>query len=143
LNRRRHRTPPNFASWLPATPRPYFGQPTPNQGKLLQQGIERIVHHLRGVQIGMALGGYWYLLCKYRFRKFRPMLRKYLDNLRMEQLVIPMFTISADLVDGIPVFDISDLTRADEMAKVGERTTDDSVSQLKRMLSKLDPKLFG
>jgi CRP-like cAMP-binding protein len=35
----------------------YCGQPKPNQGRLLQQGIERIVHHLRGVQIGMALGG--------------------------------------------------------------------------------------
>jgi hypothetical protein len=189
----------------------YFRQPRPNQGKLLQQGIERIVHHLRGLQIGMAFGGgaargmahlgvlkslerngiyvdmlagtsagamtgtvyaagidpeysthcfksdlrpswffrklsgggYWYLLYKYRFRKFGPMLRKYLDNVRMEQLVIPMFTISVDLVDGIRVFDISEFTRADEMALIGERTADESVSQLKRMLSKLDPKLFG
>ncbi len=31
--------------------------PGPNQGSLLQHGSERIVHHLRGVQIGLALGG--------------------------------------------------------------------------------------
>ena len=35
----------------------FSGQPKPNQGKLLQQGVERIIHHLRGIQIGMALGG--------------------------------------------------------------------------------------
>lgn len=35
----------------------FGGQPGPNQGRLLEQGVERIVHHLRGVQIGMALGG--------------------------------------------------------------------------------------
>ena len=35
----------------------FSGQPKPNQGKLLQQGLERIIHHLRGIQIGMALGG--------------------------------------------------------------------------------------
>jgi predicted acylesterase/phospholipase RssA len=298
-----------------------------NQGKLLQQGVERIVHHLRGVQIGLALGGgaargmahlgvlksleqhgiyvdmlagtsagamvgvlyaagmdpecatrcfksdllppwffrrlpgggYWYLLYKYRRRRFEPMLRKYLNNLRMEQLVIPVTTIAVDLVDGVPLardagdathnvlesinlpplslpivqleqavvdggllnnvpasalvakgcnfviastvtaqlekdfmgirskkprgvsrfiatiqvimrqnmiqsysmnavgvkpadfviapdvtsFDISEFTRADEMAVIGERTTNESVHQLKGMLSKLDPKLFA
>jgi predicted acylesterase/phospholipase RssA/CRP-like cAMP-binding protein len=304
----------------------YSGQLKPNQGKLLQQGVERIVHHLRGVQIGLALGGgaargmahlgvlksleqhgvyvdmiagtsagamvgtvyasgmdpeystrrfksdllppwffrrlpgggYWHLLYKYRRRQFEPMLRKYLDNLRMEQLVIPMTTIAVDLVDGVPLvrdtgdathnilesinlpplslpivqfeqavvdggllnnvpasalvekgcnfviastvtanlekdfmgirskksraanrfiatiqvimrqnmiqsysmnavgvkpadfviapdvtsFDISEFTRADEMALIGERTTNESVHRLKGMLSKLDPKLF-
>jgi predicted acylesterase/phospholipase RssA len=302
------------------------GQLKPNQGKLLQQGVERIVHHLRGVQIGLALGGgaargmahlgvlksleqhgiyvdmlagtsagamvgtiyasgmdpeystrcfkkdlqppsffrhlpgggYWYLLYKYRRRQFGPMLRKYLDNLRMEQLVIPVTTIAVDLVDGVPLvraegdathnvlesinlpplslpivhleqavvdggllnnvpanvlvakgcnfviastvtaklekefmgirskrtrgmsrfvatmqvimrqhmiqsysmnavgvepadlviapdvtsFDITEFTRADEMAAIGEKTTSASVHQLKAMLSKLDPKLF-
>jgi predicted acylesterase/phospholipase RssA/CRP-like cAMP-binding protein len=305
----------------------YSGELRPNQGKLLQQGVERIVHHLRGVQIGLALGGgaargmahlgvlksleqhgiyvdrlagtsagamvgtvyasgmdpefltscfkndllpswffrrlpgsgYWYLLYKYRRRQFDPMLRKYLDNLRMEQLVIPVTTIAVDLVDAVPLardtgdathnilesinlpplslpivhleqavvdggllnnvpanvlvekgcnfviastvtaklekdfmsirskksrrlskfiatiqvimrqnmiqgysmnavgvepadfviapdvtsFDISEFTRADEMAVIGERTTNESVHQLKGMLSKLDPKLFG
>ena len=28
----------------------FSGQPKPNQGKLLQQGVERIIHHLRGIQ---------------------------------------------------------------------------------------------
>jgi deazaflavin-dependent oxidoreductase (nitroreductase family) len=31
--------------------------PGPNQVSLLQHGIERVIHHLRGVQIGLALGG--------------------------------------------------------------------------------------
>jgi predicted acylesterase/phospholipase RssA/CRP-like cAMP-binding protein len=156
------------------------GQLKPNQGKLLQQGVERIVHYLRGVQIGLALGGgaargmahlgvlksleqhgiyvdmlagtsagamvgavyasgmdpehttrcfksdllppwffrrlpgggYWYLLYKYRRNQFDPMLRKYLDNLRMEQLVIPVTTIAVDLVDGVAlVRDTGDATR--------------------------------
>src|SRR6516165_7309771 len=305
----------------------YWGRLKQNQGKLLQQGVERIVHHLRGVQIGLALGGgaargmahlgviksleqhgiyvdmlagtsvgamvgviyasgrdseyatqcfksdllppwffrrlpgsgYWYLLYKYRRHQFDPMLRKYLNNLRMEQLVIPVTTIAVDLVDGVPLvrdtgdathnilesinlpplslpiveleqavvdggllnnvpasalvekgcnfviastvtaklekdfmgihskksrrlskfiatiqvmmrqnmiqghsmnavgvepadfviapdvtsFDISEFTRADEMAVIGERTTNESVHQLKGMLSKLDPKLFA
>lgn len=34
-----------------------FSEPAKNQGRLLQSGIERIIHHLRGVQIGIALGG--------------------------------------------------------------------------------------
>lgn len=305
----------------------YSGEPRPNQGRLLQQGVERIVHHLRGVRIGLALGGgaargmahlgvlkaleqhgifvdmlagtsagamlggihaagfdpvfvidcfkkdlqpswflrqipaggYWYLLCKYRLRQFGPMLRKYLGDLRMEQLVIPMMMISVDLVDGVPLvrdcgdathnilesinlpplslpivqqeqavvdggllnnvpanelvargcnfviastvtaklekdfmgvrskkspgasrfittiqvimrqnmiqnysmnavgvesadfviapdvtsFDISEFTRADEMAVIGEETTNATVHQLKAMLSRLDPKLFN
>jgi predicted acylesterase/phospholipase RssA/CRP-like cAMP-binding protein len=305
----------------------YSGELQPNQGKLLQQGVERIVHHLRGVQVGLALGGgaargmahlgvlksleqhgiyvdmiagtsagamvgaiyasgmspeystrcfkgdllppwyirrlpgggYWYLLYKYRRHQFDPMLRKYLDKLRMEQLVIPVTTIAVDLVDGVALvrdtgdathnilesinlpplslpivqseqavvdggllnnvpantlvakgcnfviastvtaklekdfmgvrskksrrlskfiatiqvvmrqsmiqsysmnavgvepadfviapdvtsFDISEFTRADEMAVIGESTTNESIHRLKGMLSKLDPKLFA
>ena len=34
-----------------------FDAPRANQGSLLQHGLERIVHHLRGIQIGLALGG--------------------------------------------------------------------------------------
>jgi NTE family protein len=40
-----------------------FDSPRANQGSLLQQGFERIVHHLRGIRIGLALGGWrssWY-----------------------------------------------------------------------------------
>jgi NTE family protein len=305
----------------------YSGELEPNRGKLLQQGLERIIRYLRGVQIGLALGGgaargmahlgvlkslerhgiyvdmlagtsagamvggiyaagfdpdfsthcfktdlrppwifrqlpgggYWYLLSKYRLRQFGPMLRKYLDELRMEQLVIPVMMISVDLVEGIPLvrdrgdathnilesinlpplslpivheeravvdgglldnvpadvlvakgcnfviastvtaqlekdfmgirskkspgagrfittvqvvmrqgmiqrhnmnavgvqpadfviapdvtsFDISEFTRADEMAAIGETATNASVDQLKAMLSKLDPGLFA
>jgi NTE family protein len=148
-----------------------FDAPGANQGGLLQQGLERIVHHLRGIQIGLALGGgaargmahlgvlkaleqhgiyvdmlagtsagaltgtmyaagldpeyitrsfktelqpswffrqlpgggYWYLLYKYRRNKFNSMLRKFMDRARMEQLILPMFAISVDLVEGKPL----------------------------------------
>ena len=156
-----------------------FDAPGANQGSLLQHGIERIVHHLRGIQIGLALGGgaargmahlgvlkaleqhgiyidmlagtsagaltgvmyaagldpsyitrcfkadmqpswlfrqlpgggYWYLLYKYRRNQFDPMLRKYLDRTKMEQLILPMFAISVDLVEGEPlVREVGDAT---------------------------------
>ncbi len=148
-----------------------FDAPGPNQGALLQHGFERIVHYLRGIQIGLALGGgaargmahlgvlkaleqrgiyidmlagtsagaltgvmyaagldpdyivhrfksdlqpswffrqlpgggYWYLLYKYRRNQFDSMLRRYLDHARMEQLILPMFAISVDLVEGEPL----------------------------------------
>jgi len=297
--------------------------PGANQNTLLQHGFERIVHHLRGIQIGLALGGgaargmahlgvlktlerhgiyidmlagtsagamvgtiyaagfdpeyiaqrfkselepswvfrqlpgagYWYLLYKYRWRQFDSMLRKYLGESRMEQLILPMYTVSVDLVQGesvvretgdatvgvmesinlpplsLPIiesgqalvdggllnnvpanvlaakgcnfviastvtaklekdfegissrfasrflatiqvimrqtmvqgynmnsvgvqpadfvvapdvtsFDISEFTRADEMARIGEATTEASVAKLRKMLSRLDSKLF-
>ena len=50
----------------------------------------------------LPAGGYWYLLYKYRRNLFEPMLRKYLERLRMEQLVIPVITIAVDLVEGVP-----------------------------------------
>ena len=301
--------------------------PGANQGSLLQHGVERIIHHLRGVQIGLALGGgaargmahlgvlkaleqhgiyvdmlagtsagamtgtiyaagldpeyaiqlfkndlkpswlfrqlpgggYWYLLYKYRRNLFEAMLRKYLGRATMEQLHLPMFSVTVDLVEGEPVvreagdatmsilesinlpplslpilradralvdggllnnipanvlvakgcnfviassvtaklekdfigirssghslshhffstiqvimrqtmiqgfnmnsvgvqpadfviapdvtsFDISEFTRADEMAVIGERTTDASIAKLRKMLNKLDPQLFA
>lgn len=148
-----------------------FEPPGEHQGSLLQHGLERIVHHLRGIQIGLALGGgaargmahlgvlkaleqhgiyidmlagtsagaltgsvyaagldpefiihafktdlrpswlfrqlpgggYWYLLYKYRRHKFDPMLRKYLGQARMEQLIIPTIAVSVDLVEGEPM----------------------------------------
>ena len=49
------------------------------------------------------------------------------------------FVIAPDVTS----FDLSEFTRADEMAAVGENTTNESVSRLKEMLSKLDPKLFA
>ncbi len=300
-----------------------FDAPGANQNTLLQHGFERIVHHLRGIQIGLALGGgaargmahlgvlkaferhgiyidmlsgtsagamvgtiyaagfdpdyiarrfktelepswffrqlpgagYWYLLYKYRWRQFDSMLRKYLGQARMEQLILPTFTVSVDLVQGeavvreandatigvmqsinlpplsLPIiesgqalvdggllnnvpanvlvakgcnfviastvtaqlekdfegissrfthrflstiqvimrqsivqdynmnsvgvqpadfvvapdvtsFDISEFTRADEMARIGEATTDASMAELRKMLSRLDFKLF-
>jgi predicted acylesterase/phospholipase RssA/CRP-like cAMP-binding protein len=156
-----------------------FDPPGLNQGGLLQHGFERLIHHLRGVQIGLALGGgaargmahlgvlkaledqgiyidmlagtsagamtgtlyaigldldyithffktdlqpswlfrqvpaggYWYLLYKYRRNHFDSMLRKYLGQAKMEQLLLPMFTVSADLVEGEPlVREVGDAT---------------------------------
>ena len=49
------------------------------------------------------------------------------------------FVVAPDVTS----FDITEFTRADEMAVIGERTTNESVQQLKGMLSKLDPKLFA
>jgi predicted acylesterase/phospholipase RssA len=45
-------------------------------------------------------GGYWYLLYKYRRGQFEPMLRKYLRDWNLEQLALPCFTVTADLVSG-------------------------------------------
>lgn len=148
-----------------------FDAAGPNQGTLLEHGLERIVHHLRGIQIGLALGGgaargmahlgvldaleqngiyvdmlagtsagamtgtlyaagfrpkfivhrfetelrpswlfrrlpgggYWYLVYKYRRNQFDSMLRKYLGRLTLEQLALPVYTVSVDLVEGVPV----------------------------------------
>ena len=145
-----------------------FDAPGANQSSLLEHGFERIIHHLRGIQIGLALGGgaargmahlgvlkaleqhgiyidmisgtsagamvgtlyaagldpdyiarrfktellpswifrklpgggYWYLLYKYRLHQFESMLRKYLGHVRLEQLTLPTFTVSVDLVEG-------------------------------------------
>jgi NTE family protein len=145
-----------------------FGAPTANQGKVVFDGFERLVHLVRGIQIGVALGGgaargmahlgvlkaleqcgvtvdmiagtsagamtgtlcsagldpdylvgrfvhdltpswffrslprgdQWFLLYKYRMGRFEPMLRKYLGELCLEQLPIPMHTVTVDLIGG-------------------------------------------
>ena len=162
---------PELTSLVARTFKLSFSSPQPNQGNLLHVGLERIVHHLRGIRIGIALGGgaargmahlgvlkaleqngihvdmlagtsagamtgtlysygmdvdynvqcfmndlrlpwlfrrlpgggYWYLLYKYRRGQFDPMLRKYLGDARLEQLAIPTYTVTVDLVDGGPV----------------------------------------
>ncbi len=45
-------------------------------------------------------GGYWYLLYKYRRGQFDPMLRKYLQDWKLEQLAVPCLAVTADLVGG-------------------------------------------
>lgn len=143
-------------------------QPGPAWGRSLSAGLERLVHDLRGVRIGVALGGgaargmahlgvlnaleragivvdmvagtsagamtgvvyaagldpdycaerfaadlrpswlfrhlprgnQWYLLHKYRFGHFDPMLRTYLHDWRLEQLAMPCLTVTVDLVGG-------------------------------------------
>ena len=49
------------------------------------------------------------------------------------------FVVARDVTS----FDISELTRADEMDVIGEHTTIESVPQLKGMLSKLDAQLLA
>ena len=138
------------------------------RGRSLEGGLERLVHDLRGVRIGVALGGgaargmahfgvlkaleqngivvdmiagtssgamtgivygsgfepaysaeqfsidlqptwffrrlprgsNWYLLYKFRFGHFDPMLRKYLHHWKLEQLAIPCHAVTVDLVTG-------------------------------------------
>ena len=50
----------------------------------------------------------------------------------------------ADLVvtPDVTSFDISEFTRGDEMARIGEITTNATVAKLSEMLNKLDPQLF-
>jgi NTE family protein len=137
-------------------------------GRSLANGLERLVHDLRGVRVGVALGGgaargmshlgvlkaleqngivvdviagtsagamtgiiyscgldpdynahqfatdlrpgwifrhlpggnYWYLLHKYRRGQFDPMLRKYIHDWKLEQLAVPCFSVTVDLVSG-------------------------------------------
>jgi hypothetical protein len=49
------------------------------------------------------------------------------------------FVIAPDVTS----FDLSEFTRADEMAVIGANTSTASIHRLKGMLSKLDPKLFA
>ena len=166
------------SQWAPSAPalneladrnyRLSFNQPESNRNRGLIDGIERIVHELRGIRIGVALGGgaargmahlgvlkvleengivvdmiagtsvgamtgvlyasgmepdynvacfvkdlrpswlfrhmpnggYWYLLYKYRTGQFDPMLRNYLKDSRLEQLPIPVLSITVDLISG-------------------------------------------
>ncbi|MDZ4657272.1 MAG: cyclic nucleotide-binding and patatin-like phospholipase domain-containing protein [Bythopirellula sp.] len=144
------------------------GSPIPHHGKVELNGFERLLHLVRGIQIGVALGGgaargmahlgvlkaleqsgivvdmiagtsagamtgtlysagldpdylvdsfvrdlrpswpfrflprgdQWYLLYKYRMGRFDPMLRKYLKENCMEQLALPMHTVTVDLIRG-------------------------------------------
>jgi predicted acylesterase/phospholipase RssA len=45
-------------------------------------------------------GGHWHLLYNYRRGKFDPMLRKYLADSRLEQLPIPVYSVTVDLISG-------------------------------------------
>jgi hypothetical protein len=48
------------------------------------------------------------------------------------------FVVAPDVTS----FDISEFTRVDEMARIGEATTNATVAHLRKMLSRLDSKLF-
>ena len=64
--------------------------------------VERFVNDLRPSRFFRCLprGDQWYLLYKYRMRRFDPMLRKYMKDIRIEQLFVPMHTVTVDLIGG-------------------------------------------
>ena len=39
-------------------------------------------------------------------------------------------------------FDLSEFTRADEMSIIGQEATNTTIGELRKLLSRLDPKLF-
>ena len=148
-----------------------FESPRPNESRILANGVERLVHLLRGIRIGVALGGgaargmahlgvlkaleeqgivvdmiagtsagamtgivlasglghdyatqsfvndltpsgtfkylpkgnQLFLLYKYRRGQFDPMLREYMGDVRLEQLMVPTHTVTVDLVSAEPV----------------------------------------
>ena len=67
--------------------------------------VQRFIEDLMRSWIFRILpnGGYWYLLWKYRFGQFDSMLRKYLKDSRLEQLTIPVKSVTVDLISGQPV----------------------------------------
>jgi len=64
--------------------------------------IDRFARDLRPSWLFRCLprGDQWYLLYKYRMGRFAPMLRKYLGDLSIEQLALPMHTVTVDLIRG-------------------------------------------
>jgi predicted acylesterase/phospholipase RssA len=67
--------------------------------------VDRFVHDLTPPWFFRQLsgGGYWHLLYKYRRGQFDPMLRKYLLDSRLEQLPLPVHSVTVDLVSGQPI----------------------------------------
>jgi predicted acylesterase/phospholipase RssA/CRP-like cAMP-binding protein len=146
-------------------------EPPEHRSRVMMNGFERLVHEIRGVRIGLALGGgaargmahlgvlqvlekngicvdmiagtsagamtgilyasgmspeysverfvkdltpswffrripnggHWYLLYMYRRGQFDTLLRKYLKDSRLEQLPIPVHSVTVDLISGQPV----------------------------------------
>lgn len=64
--------------------------------------VKQFVHDLTPTWMfrHMPRGDQWFLLYKYRMGSFDPMLRKYLGDLRLEQLSLPMSTVTVDLISG-------------------------------------------
>ena len=48
----------------------------------------------------MPRGEHWYLMYKYRFGQFDRMLRRYLEDWKLEQLPVPCYGVTVDLVSG-------------------------------------------
>jgi len=169
---------PGRDSWAPLAPalrslavrdfKVSLDEPPVHRSRVMVNGFERLVHEVRGVRIGLALGGgaargmahlgvlkvleengividmiagtsagamtgvlyasgmdpsysaecfmkdlrpswlfrhlpngsYWDLLFKYRRQRFDPLLRKYLKDSRLEQLPLPVHSVTVDLVGG-------------------------------------------
>ncbi len=172
---------PSSSPWAPLAPdlkalairdiKLSLDEPSEHQSRILVNGFERLVHEVRGIRVGLALGGgaargmahlgvlkaleengifidmiagtsagamtgilyasgmkpeysvecfikdltpgwlfrnlpnggYWHLLYKYRRGQFDPMLRNYLKDSRLEQLPIPVYSVTVDLIGGQPI----------------------------------------
>jgi hypothetical protein len=87
-----------------------------------------------------------------RSKKF-PRLRRLTSTIQviLRQAMIQSYSMNAvgvapaDFViaPDVTSFDISEFTRADEMAVIGKDVTNQSIGRLKEMLTKLDPQLFA
>jgi predicted acylesterase/phospholipase RssA len=75
---------------------PYCGGYSP------ENTVERFTDALTpsGIYKWIAKGDMWYMLVKYRSRAWEGMLREHFFNWQMEQLLVPLVTIAADLVSG-------------------------------------------
>lgn len=71
-------------------------------GMAVDYAVESFVHDLRPSWFFRHLprGEQWYLLYKYRMGQFDPMLRKYLGHKHLEQLPLPVHSITVDLITG-------------------------------------------
>jgi predicted acylesterase/phospholipase RssA len=64
--------------------------------------VDRFVNDLRPSWFFRCIprGDQWYLLYKYRMGRFDPMLRRYLKDISIEQLSVPMHAVTVDLIRG-------------------------------------------
>lgn len=63
-------------------------------------GVERFTNALtpKGIFRWIAMGDAWYMLTKYRTHAWEGMLREHFFNWQLEQMLVPLTTIAADLI---------------------------------------------
>ena len=68
----------------------------------------------------------------------------------MRQSVVQYYNINSMCIEpadfviepDVTSFELSAFTRADEMTEVGKETANEAISELRQMLSRMDPQLF-